>query len=89
MKTHVIMNSEGRLTVPAAVRKSLGLAGQSPLELEVADGLMLLRPAVIIPREDEWAYTPEHRALLARSQEDVRQGRVRQVSEADLERLGD
>lgn len=83
----VTMNGEGRLTVPAAARRQLGIEGETQFQAEVHDGAIILRPALVIPRDDSWAYTREHREQLARAREDAREGRVRELSEADLDRL--
>ena len=56
--TAVAMNAQGRLTVPADARKALGLVGEAQFQAEVRDEGLLLRPAVLVPREDAWAYTP-------------------------------
>jgi AbrB family looped-hinge helix DNA binding protein len=56
----------GRVTLPAAIRKELGIEEGTRLENEVQDGALRLRPVVVVPRDDAWAYTHEHRALLAR-----------------------
>jgi len=87
--TAVAMNAQGRLTVPAEARRELGLAGEAHFEAEVHDGELLLRPAVLVPREDAWAYTPEHRALLARAREDAVRGRTRELGEAELGEIAD
>lgn len=87
--TAVAMNAQGRLTVPAEARKALGLAGEAQFEAEIRDDGLLLRPAVLVPREDAWAYTPEHRAMLARAHDDVAHGRVRRLSEDELRELAD
>jgi len=79
MKTITISGS-GRLTLPAEVRRELGL--------DAASDEVILRPAVVLRREDAWAYTPEHRDLLNRAHADSREGRVRQVSEDELKNLG-
>ena len=50
---------------------------------------LVLRLAVVIPREDAWAYTPEHLELVERARRDAREGRVRQLAEADVEQLAD
>lgn len=83
----VSMNREGRLTVPAAARRELGLAGEAQFQLEVQDGKLVLQPAVVIPREDLWAYTPQNVAKIRRAQRDIEEGRVRQITEAELDRL--
>jgi bifunctional DNA-binding transcriptional regulator/antitoxin component of YhaV-PrlF toxin-antitoxin module len=87
--TAVAMNAQGRLTVPVEARKALGLAGEAQFEAEIRNGALLLRPAVLVPRDDAWAYTPEHRRRLARAREDVARGRVRQMSERELRDLAD
>lgn len=83
------MSSDGRLTVPAAARKALGLAGETEFEVEVDpdQDAIILRPAVLLRREDAWAYTPEHRSVLARAHADSRKGRVKRVTEEELSAL--
>jgi bifunctional DNA-binding transcriptional regulator/antitoxin component of YhaV-PrlF toxin-antitoxin module len=85
MRSLVSMNASGRLTVPAGARKELGLEGEAQFEVDVAsDGSLILRPAVVLSREDAWAYTAEHRGLLERAHADSRKGRVRELTEKDL-----
>jgi AbrB family looped-hinge helix DNA binding protein len=81
----VTMSPNGRLTLPAEVRHKLGLAGETEFDVEVTDhGSVTLRPVVVLPRDDAWAYTAEHLARIAKALDDVREGRVRQLSDADL-----
>lgn len=87
MESLVSMNSEGRLTVPASARRELGLDGPATFQAEIRDGVLVLHPAVVIPRDDRWAYTPEHRARLDRALEDSREGRVRDLTEDQLDLL--
>jgi len=87
--TAVAMNAQGRLTVPADARKALGLVGEAHFQAEIRDEGLLLRPAVLVPREDAWAYTSEHRSLLARAREDSTHDRVRELSEDELSDLAD
>jgi AbrB family looped-hinge helix DNA binding protein len=89
MKT-VTISGSGRLTLPAEVRRALGLEGEAELEVVVdAQGEeVILRPAVVLRREDAWAYTPVHRDLLSRAHTDSREGRVHRVSEDELKDLG-
>jgi len=85
-----VMSESGRLTVPADARRELGLEGETEFEIEIdkAHDALILRPAVLLRREDAWAYTPEHRALLEKAHEDSEVGRVRRLSEHDLLTLG-
>jgi len=80
----VAMNAEGRITIPAAARRQLGLDGETQFQAEVRDDALVLRPVVVIPREDAWAYTPEHlRSVTCARQEGV----GRRLTDAKLDRL--
>jgi hypothetical protein len=64
------------------------LEEEAEFEVEATDdGAMILRPVVVMRREDAWAYTAEHRERLRQAHEDSRTGRVRKLSEAELDRL--
>lgn len=90
MKTIVGINTAGRLTLPVEARRQLGIADSAAqLQLEVSGGKVTLRPVVTGPREDAWAYTPEFRRQLEATFRDVREGRVRQLTESELERIAD
>lgn len=83
-RTVVAMNEQGRLTLPAQIRRALGLRDGSQLEVKVADGVIELRPSVVIPEEDRWAYTPEALASLKRALAHIEAGRVFEMTEAQL-----
>ena len=87
--TIVHMNATGRVTIPAGLRQELGVEGEGDFAIEVENGAVVLRPVLVLPREDAWAYTAEHRALLHRAHADSREGRVRELSEDNLAQLGD
>lgn len=69
MKIAVVMTDRGRITLPASVRKEMHIEGDTLFELETSGETIILRPAIVIPRDDAWAYTPEHRAHVARASE--------------------
>lgn len=83
----VISNREGRLTIPAEVRAALQVDGEAHWTVEVVDGAVVLRPAIVVPREDAWAYTTDHLAKVQRAHEDARTGREVTVSGAELGRM--
>ena len=86
MSRTISMSPNGRLTLPAEARRALGLEGETEFEVEVdaEKDVFVLRPILQLRREDAWAYTPEHRALLARAHADSREGRVWTLSEEQL-----
>jgi AbrB family looped-hinge helix DNA binding protein len=81
MRTIVSLNSQGRLTIPGAIRKELDLKTGDPVELEVTNGALIVRPVAVIPREDMWAYTPENRLRIERARQSPD---VPNVTEEDL-----
>lgn len=56
MKTTVIVNSRGVVTLPAKLRRSLGIKADDHLIAEATPEGLLLRPAVTLPIE---MYTDE------------------------------
>ena len=81
------MSATGRLTLPASARRALDLDDQAQFAVEVVPEGVLLRPVVVLPRADAWAYTTEHRTLLRRAHQDSRHGRVKQLTEMELQAL--
>jgi bifunctional DNA-binding transcriptional regulator/antitoxin component of YhaV-PrlF toxin-antitoxin module len=79
------MNAQGRVTLPASARRSLGLEGDADLQLDVDHHAIVLKPTVVLSGEDAWAYTTAHRELLKQAHADSRQGRVRSLRESELD----
>ena len=62
--TMIIMDADGRLTLPPELRDALDVEGETWLFAEVIDHRLVLRPAgedlTNVPEDDRWLYTPEH-----------------------------
>lgn len=56
MKENVIVSDKGQITLPAAMRKSLGLSRRTVLTAEQVGGKIVLTPAVVLETE---MYTDE------------------------------
>ncbi|MHB8644910.1 MAG: AbrB/MazE/SpoVT family DNA-binding domain-containing protein [Thermomicrobiales bacterium] len=67
MSQIITVTNKGRLTLPVAVRKALHIEEEAQLQVDVEGDTVILRPVVMIPREDAWAYTPEYRARAERA----------------------
>ena len=84
-RTIVAVNAQGRVTLPAAIRRELRLGEGSQLEVGLKAGQITLRPAQIVAAEDAWAYSAENLEGVRRALDDLRAGRVyRDLSEDDL-----
>lgn len=86
-RTLVVVNPQGRITLPADMRKKLRLASGSQLEVGVEGDRITLRPARVVPAEDAWAYGREELAGIRRALEDVKAGRVYRLGAAELVRI--
>ena len=82
-------NAQGRLVIPAEVRAALNVTGKAHWQLEVHDGAIILKPAIVIPTEDAWAYRPEHLTRLEEAMTQARSGQALDLSPEQLERLVD
>lgn len=66
MKVEVTMTERGGITIPAPLRKALGLTGNDRLIVEETSEGLLLRPAVSVPIE---IYSEERIAEFAKDEE--------------------
>ncbi len=55
------MNSAGRVTVPAEVRRELGLGKEAFFEVHVQKGAVVLRPVALVPLVQAKTYLQNHR----------------------------
>ena len=55
------MNSVGRVTLPAAIRRELRLDQEGFFEVEVQKGAIVLKPVAVVPLEQAKAHLPEYR----------------------------
>jgi bifunctional DNA-binding transcriptional regulator/antitoxin component of YhaV-PrlF toxin-antitoxin module len=75
------------MTIPASVRRELGIEGESTLIVDVQEGRLIARPGAVIPAEDAWYYRPEHLEQLARAEADYAAGHVLRIGPDELRRL--
>ena len=51
MKDNLIVSSKGQITLPAAMRKALGLTGNAIVTAEQQGGRIVLTPAIVVETE--------------------------------------
>jgi len=56
MKENLVVSDRGQITLPSAMRKSLGLGKRAVVTAEQVDGRIVLTPAVVVETE---LYTDE------------------------------
>ena len=74
-KGHVtMMRAKGQLTIPADVRDSTHLEEGDPIEIEIVDGGILLRPLKLIDATQAWFWTPESQEGERRAEAEIAAG---------------
>jgi AbrB family looped-hinge helix DNA binding protein len=63
------------VTIPAAVREAARLEEGDPVEVEIVDGGILLRPMKVIDATQAWFWTPEWQEGERQADEDLAAGR--------------
>ncbi len=81
----VAVNAQGRVTLPADVRRKLGISDGDQLEVKLEDDHITLRPARVVVAEDAWAYTAESLTGIRRALDDIKEGRVYRLSWQELD----
>ena len=61
VRSIVSMNPAGRVTVPAEVRRELGLGDEAIFEVQVQRGAIVLRPVAVVPLEQAKSHLSNHR----------------------------
>jgi len=63
------VRNKGQVTIPAEIRKAAKLEEGDPVEIEMVEGGILLRPQKIIDATQAWFWTPEWQDSIRRSVE--------------------
>lgn len=74
-KGHVTtVRAKGQVTIPADVRQATRLEEGDPVEVEIVDGGILLRPMKLIDASQAWFWTPEWQEGERRADEEIAAG---------------
>lgn len=66
---------KGQLTIPRAIRAALGLEEGDPVEIEIVDEGILLRPKKVINASQAWFWAPAWQEGEAHAARDIAEGR--------------
>ena len=70
------MRAKGQVTIPAEIRQAARLEEGDPVEVEIVEGGILLRPMKMIDASQAWFWTPEWQAGEREAEADIAAGRV-------------
>ena len=69
------MRKKGTITIPSSIRRAARLEEGDPVEVELTDDGILLRPKKVIDATQAWFWTPEWQAKEREADEDLAAGR--------------
>lgn len=78
----VTVRSNGQITLPAAVRRAVNLAEGDVLTVEVREGALVLRPKVLVDKEQAYFYSRRWQAGEQAAEKDIQQGHMRTFASA-------
>ena len=84
-----VVRGKGQITIPSEIRKAARLEEGDPVEVEIVDGGILLRPYKVIDATQAWFWQPDWQAGEREAAVDLAAGRSRvlESSEAFLSSL--
>ena len=81
MGVSIIVGDKGRVTLPEAVRKHLGIEEGDELGIELsANGTAELVPLAIIPRDQVWFAHPDVQERISEALDDIIHGRTTRIA---------
>ncbi len=85
MPAYSKVTRHGQITLPASVRKELGIEEGDLIEIEVADEKAILMPKRLVDKSQAYFWTKKWQDGEKEAEEDIRAGRVKTFSSvADL-----
>jgi AbrB family looped-hinge helix DNA binding protein len=77
------VRAKGQITVPKEIRDAVHLADGDPVQIEAADGVILIRPQKAIPADQAWFWTAAWQEGERQASADIAAGRVRTYESAE------
>jgi len=72
-----VVRGKGQITIPAEIRKAARLEEGDPVEVEIVEGGILLRPCKLIDATQAWFWQPAWQAGEREAAADLAAGRSR------------
>ena len=79
-----IMRGKGQITLPSEVRRATHLKEGDPIEVEVVEEGILLRPKKVIDASQAWFWTPSWQKGESDADADIAAGRVSRMSDEEF-----
>jgi AbrB family looped-hinge helix DNA binding protein len=77
------LNQHGQVSIPASIRKALGLRGGDTLGFELEGNAVRVVPIVTIPKDQLWFYTTPVQKRVRKAVEEIEKGKGSSFSNAE------
>ena len=78
-----VVRGKGQITIPSEIRKAAHLEEGDPVEVEIVEDGILLRPCKVIDSTQAWFWQPEWQAGEREAAADLAAGRSRVLESSD------
>ena len=83
MPAYTKVTRHGQVTLPASIRKKLGIEGGDLIEVTVEDDRAVLLPKKLIDKSQAYFWTKEWQEAEKEASEDIKAGRVKTFDTAE------
>ncbi len=83
METLVKVTRNGQITIPAEVRRELGIEEGDYMEVTMKDGVIVISPAQVVDRSQAYFWSKRWQREEREADEDIEAGRVRVFDDVD------
>ena len=83
MSELIQVRKKAQLTLPQSVRQELGIKEGDFLDIQVKDGVIVLRAKTLIDKQQAWFWSERWQQGEAEAQEDIRTGHMHRFSDAE------
>lgn len=77
MGATVKVREKYQITIPEEVREKISIKVGERVEVDVKEGLIVIRPVIEIPKDQAWFWTKEWQEGVRKAKEEYRKGRTK------------
>lgn len=77
------LRGRSQITIPKNIIESLGLKEGDNLNIEVEDGKIIVKPVVMVPKDQAWFWADEWQQAEKEVDADIKAGRIKTASSLD------
>ena len=77
------LRGRSQITIPKDIIETLGLKENDTLNIEIEDGEIIIKPVVMVPKEQAWFWTDEWQLSEKQVDKDMETGRIKTANSLD------